>query len=80
MYVCMLAIHSDVACSILEDDVESVNDTGNVTENGQEDVDPEVTVVCIDIVRLPKRNRSQSRSSGECGEGLVRPSNGSMQP
>lgn len=32
------------ARSILEDDVESVDDTGNVTENGQKDVDPEVTV------------------------------------
>lgn len=32
------------SCSVLEDDVESVDDTGNVTEDGQKDVDPEVTV------------------------------------
>lgn len=31
--------------SILEDDVESVDDTWEVTKNCQEDVDPEVTVV-----------------------------------
>lgn len=30
---------------ILEDDVESVDDTWEVTEDGQEDIDPKVTVV-----------------------------------
>jgi len=29
---------------VLEDDVESVNDTGNVTEDREQDVDPEIRV------------------------------------
>lgn len=32
--------------SILEDDVEGVDDAWEVTKNGQKDVDPEVTIVC----------------------------------
>lgn len=32
------------SCSVLEDDVESVDDTGKVTEDCQKDVNPEVTV------------------------------------
>jgi len=34
-----------IRCSILEDDVESVDDTGEVTKDGQKDVDPKVTVI-----------------------------------
>lgn len=45
-----------MSCSILEDDVESVDDTWKVTKDGQQDVDPEVTVGASEKGRIRARS------------------------
>jgi hypothetical protein len=59
---------------VLEDDVQSVDDTGNVTQDGKQDVDPEISIASSlqeysdwgneDLKRREKKEKGETMLAG----------------